>query len=187
MMNTDALFALFAIFALALLYLGPWQNVCTAYARQVVFEKRDSLFDMAVSGDLRFDSQEYREIRRSLEKLIRFAHDLTLLNFIVVNLYTSRHFKRPVSELRRNVQAIGNPEVRAKVEKLVSDSHRAVLIMMLAKSIVSLPAIMVWVQFRNHRHHTRRRIQQMAKPYGEWVQIEAEAAPVNTRGYALAA
>lgn len=186
-MNADAVFAIVIVFALVLLYLGPWQSVCTAYARQVIFEKRDQLFDMAADGELRFESQEYREIRSSLEMLIRFAHDATLLNFLVVRPHLTKPSSRRPSEQSRYVNGIGNPVVRNKVERLVSEAQIAIVSMIVAKSILILPIVAAYLMISNLRSLSFRKVKQIARPYGEMVQVEAETASVNVREWALAA
>ena len=77
MAAANAVISLLALALFVCLFYGPWQAVCTDWARQILFEKRDKLFDMAMAGKLHFASEEYKSIRRMLESMIRFAHHLT--------------------------------------------------------------------------------------------------------------
>ena len=81
-MPIDAIATIIMLAALAVILYGPWQNYCTDAARQTLFEVRDDLFDMAANGEISFESSEYRTIRSSIEKNIRYAHTLTVWRFV---------------------------------------------------------------------------------------------------------
>ena len=123
-MDYEAAWAILALLALCVLFYGPWQEVCTDYARQVMFEKRDALFDLAASAELDFDSEEYRTIRISLEKAIRFAR------FILFQWQLKRmNLKEPQSKLIVAVRSIEDNKTKDKVERLISEAHLAMILM----------------------------------------------------------
>ena len=84
-MIADSLCALVALSGFLVLFYGPWQSVCTDVARQLMFEQRDKIFDMARSGVIEFDSREYRRVRISIEQNIRYAHELTFAKLVAPN------------------------------------------------------------------------------------------------------
>jgi hypothetical protein len=49
--------------------------------RQSVFVVRDELFDYAAAGNISFDDPAYKLLRKSMNGLIRYAHNLTFFRF----------------------------------------------------------------------------------------------------------
>jgi len=142
--NTDALWGL-VVFAMLLIgAYGPWQWVCTDYARQIIFEKRDRLFDLAREGAIDFSSEEYITLRRSLENLIRFCHEVTMTRLIYF-VFITRLWGRPKSQshIHATIKKISNMETKRNVKLLFHEAHRTVVIMMLFKSPFLLGFILV--------------------------------------------
>ena len=54
-MIANSFFALAGLTGFLLLFYGPWQSVCTDVARQLMFEQRDKIFDMARGGMINFE------------------------------------------------------------------------------------------------------------------------------------
>jgi hypothetical protein len=138
----QALIGLGSLAALVVLLYGPWQEVCTDIARQIIFEKRDAIFDLAHSGKLSFDSREYSTIRSALQASIRFAHELTLPRFVVMAVVFSVHRSHPEeNDLSRAIRRIADPVTRRQVEILIMQAYRALFVMMVAKSPLMLVAL----------------------------------------------
>jgi hypothetical protein len=133
---SNALVGLAVLVALLLLIYGPWQWACTDYARQILFEKRDEIFDMAADGELSFNSSQYHAIRGSLESCIRFAHDLTLPNFVYLAL-VRKGISPNKSDMSSAVDSLP-PEVREKVRSKIMEAMRALIIMMAFKSPITM-------------------------------------------------
>jgi hypothetical protein len=113
---------------LIVILYGPWQEICTDFARQIVFEKRDAIFDLAHSGKLSFKSREYGTIRSSLQASIRFAHELTLPRFFLLAAGLRKQGSHPEdNELSRAINQISDPVMRNRVDTLVKDAYRPVL------------------------------------------------------------
>ncbi|WP_029582929.1 hypothetical protein [Bradyrhizobium sp. URHD0069] len=171
----NALVSLLVLAAFFFVVYGPWQWACTDFARQKLFEARDHIFDMAANGDLNFKSQEYRAIRRSLEMNIRFAHDLTLPNFLVL-LISRRGKLEEKSELHRAIENLP-PAARTAVEARVRYAMKSLILMMLFKSpvamIVALPLVGAIVLI----HSCRVQASKAAAFCSELIQVEAENAP----------
>jgi hypothetical protein len=140
----NALFSLLLILLIGILIYGPWQKVCTAYARQIMFEKRDAIFDMAREGKLSFDSREYRTIRTLLERSIRFAHEATLPSlFVFWAMLMLRRERIQKPELQVAIERIADPETRERVQELVYDAVDALLIMTIFKSPTAVAILIV--------------------------------------------
>jgi hypothetical protein len=177
---TQALIGIGSLAALLVIVYGPWQAICTDIARQILFEKRDAIFDLAESGKLSFASREYRVIRSSLQASIRYAHELTLPRFLVMAAVLSARGNRPEdNDLSRAITQIVDPTTRNQVEKLIKQAYRTLVIMMVAKSpvmiLVLLPllliiAVILLPPFRDAASSVERRA-------GGFIQLEADTAP----------
>jgi hypothetical protein len=177
---TQALIGLGSLAALLAILYGPWQAICTDIARQIVFEKRDAIFDLAQSGKLSFNSREYGTIRSSLQASIRFAHELTLPRFLVMAAVLFARGSRPEdNDLSRAIKEIADVTTRGQVEGLVRQAHRTLITMMFVKSPVMLllllpllliVALIILPRFRDVVHAMERHA-------GGFVQLEADAVP----------
>jgi hypothetical protein len=136
----NALFGLAALALVACVFYGPWQEVCTAFARQIIFERRDAIFDLARAGRLDFASDEYRTIRQSLEKSIRFAHEMTWVRcaFLYNALRRRGGAASGKTELQEAIDRINDPATRDEVRRLTSEATAAVVVMMGFKSAILL-------------------------------------------------
>lgn len=144
----QALITVGSLAALLIFVYGPWQEVCTDIARQIIFEKRDAVFDLARSGKLSFDSREYGTIRSALQSSIRFAHQLTWPRFVVMTVVLLAHGSRPEDNaLSLAIRRIPDPVTRDQVETLVKQAYRALFLMMIAKSpvllVLALPSLFI--------------------------------------------
>lgn len=177
----QAVIGLGSLAALIVVLYGPWQEICTDFARQIVFEKRDAIFDLAHSGKLSFKSREYGTIRSSLQASIRFAHELTLPRFFLMAVGIWKLGSHPEdNELSRAIRQIKDPVTRNRVDTLVKEAYRALFLMMVAKSpvvlllfVVLLPGLIV-LRCLSIPIPTRvRAIEPRARGY---IQLEAQAA-----------
>jgi len=174
----QALIGLGSLTALIVILYGPWQEICTDIARQILFEKRDAIFDLAHSGKLSFTSREYTTIRSSLQASIRFAHELTLPRFLVMAAWLWRRHPQD-SNLRRAIKRIADPATRNQVEGLVKDAYRALLLMMVAKSpvILLLFAVLLLPGLIVLRYlPISGKVKSIEPRAGDFIQLEAEAA-----------
>src|SRR6266446_951054 len=177
---TQALVGLGSVAALLVILYGPWQAICTDIARQILFEKRDAIFDLADSGKLSFTGREYGTIRSSLQASIRFAHELTLPRFLVMAAVLLARGNRPEdNDISRAIKQITDPITRTEVENLVRQAHRTLVMMMVVKSPVMMlvlfiplliAALIVLPCFREAARAMERRA-------GGFIQLEADTAP----------
>jgi hypothetical protein len=144
----DALIGLALLVLFFVVFYGPWQGVCTDLARQLIFERRDRLFDLAADGKLSFHSEQYRSLRAGLEGLIRFAHELTWPQLLLLQIMHKRYEGAvPAAGLTTDqaIAKIDDPETKKEVQKLLSDSISCLLLMMMLKSILVGPLLGVCV------------------------------------------
>jgi hypothetical protein len=135
----DAVISLFGLTFFASLFYGPWQAACADWARQIVFEKRDRLFDLAADGGLSFSSDEYRMLRSGLEGMIRFAHELTWPRLLFHAKLRHRMGIADDHSLAEAAARIEDPGVRQQVNELVFEATIGLIVMMALKSIVVAP------------------------------------------------
>jgi hypothetical protein len=178
MTDADALLSFLCIAATLLLFYGPWQSLCTDVARQLIFEQRSALFDMARTGRLRFDSPEYREIRQDLERLIRFSHELTLPRVIylaiMLPMVRQRGLRSPALDA---IARLGDKDLERDITRIILKSYTVSIAMMIAKSwigILLIPAAMVPLMVGAAKHRFRARTKPYIVRIGSVIQAEAE-------------
>ena len=132
MAHFEAFASVLVLILLVLLVRGPWKTVCTDYARQIMFECRDSIFDLAWEGKISFDSAAYKESRLGIERNIRFAHELSvgrLLFFLPRLIQTGDRLST-----ERALDSVSDENLKMEIKKQIATSQRVLLIMMVAKS-----------------------------------------------------
>jgi hypothetical protein len=180
----QTLVALGSLAALIVILYGPWQAICTDIARQILFEKRDAIFDLARSGKLSFNSPEYATIRSSLQASIRFAHELTLPRFLMMTaVFWARGSHPEDNDLRRAIRDIRDITTRNQVERLIGQAYHALVLMMLVKSPVIMVLLLPWVpvlfvtgMVRRLRRKGVNAVKAIERRAGGFIQLEADAA-----------
>jgi hypothetical protein len=154
-MIADVFVSFVAIVTLCVMFYTVWQDLCVEYARHIIFEQRDKLFDFASEGRLEFTSQEYISVRSFLNSMIRFAHNITITNFTFMLLFSDIFIniqnRRTETNLYRALNAIKDYDLKSDVEKLVAKATVAIIIMMIFRSflcvlficIIAIPGIIV--------------------------------------------
>jgi len=165
--------------AFVVLFYGPWQEACTDFARQIVFEQRDKLFDMAREGRMKFDSNEYRTIRISMENMIRFAHELTLPRLIYMSFFIRNSSDRGHTSILVAVANVKDEHVRNDIVELLNKSYLTLIVMMAFKSLICV-ALLPIIAITGAVARAFGTISSACKTYvmktGELIQLEAECA-----------
>jgi hypothetical protein len=133
--------ALFLVYSL-------WQATCVAWMRQLCFEARDAVFDLAAEGRLQFSSAEYREIRSGIETLIRFAERISWPRLLCY--YLTIRPRRQQSSISRAIEKVSDPETQAAVRNEIHKVNSAVWMLLIARSpvlivVFALFAVVRWM------------------------------------------
>lgn len=169
----NAFLLLIALFGFLVLFYGPWQKLCTDWARQEMFEARDAIFNMAARGKFRFDSAEYREIRDGAQILIRFCHHLTVPRLIVYALLRGLH-PNIQNTMWAAVRRIENPEIRQEVEQQILKIGKAAVISLGLRSMVLILLCCLAVVIGPLNKHIRGACKTMAVWLYGVIQADAE-------------
>jgi hypothetical protein len=182
-MIADSILSLVMIMITALLFYGPWQVLCAGIARQLIFERRNLIFNFAQRGDLDFNSKEYRDIRNSLNLMIRFAHQATLPRLFFISLCL---YKKPINEtsqLQAAVSRITNHKMQIELRRIINEVEIIMMSAAMCRSIYfwifsplfAVPAIIVWC-LRASLGNTivKKTVVWSIRNFGERAQIEAE-------------
>lgn len=181
-MNADALISIVLTIVFLIWFYGPWQNTCTDYARQIIFEQRDKLFDIAASGRMPFDSKEYKMLRASLNAVIRFAHEATLPRMLYLYIFLrEKDIDYKNSSLYRATEQIHDSKLYAEVQILLRKSMITTGWLIIAKSLpcvivltVLSPLVVLLAFCAVFVSKIKRRIGSMLKYIGGVLQAEAE-------------
>jgi hypothetical protein len=139
-MAVNAFLSLLVLVLLLCFFYGPWQAACTDWARQIIFERRDKLFDLAAAGKLDFASEQYRSVRAMLEGMIRFSHELTWPRLLFHAKLRDIPDQHPLKDI---IEPIDDPIIRNQVKALAFEATLSLIIMMALKSIFVAPIAVV--------------------------------------------
>lgn len=142
--NLVTLETVLAIGVTVLVLYGPWQKLVVEITRQRLFNIRAAVFDYAADGRLDFDSNEYRELTRQINLMIRFCHAFSWPHLLAILKFQPEvKNMRAVDDL---VDQVADREVRQFVSTQVAKAGRALGWMLFFRSpllmLVSLP---VWL------------------------------------------
>ncbi len=131
--------ALFLVYSL-------WQATCVAWMRQLCFEARDAIFDLAAAGRLDFASADYRHIRSGIETLIRFADRISWPRLLCYHM-TVRP-RRHQSSISRALEQIADFETQATVRREIHKVNGAVWALLIARSPLLIVLFALFVVIR---------------------------------------
>lgn len=180
MTAADTLVGFVSVAAIGALVYGPWQATCTDIARQYCFAKRDRLFDLALAGRIDFRSNEYRAMRLSLEKTIRFCHEISIYRLLLLGLdRTSREGSIHLSTLSKAASRVEDAETRKELEALAHGVEDMILLVIWMRSpllwALTVPFLVLGTTAAAFSA-TRRAMLALLRALGERAQIQAEGA-----------
>jgi len=129
---TPNLFLLVAIFLFISIFYGPWQGLCVDWARQSMFEARDQIFDAAAAGLICFDSKEYRTLRCSIERMIRFCHEISWPRLLLFSMLSD---KSESTEIRDAIGGLHSDRAREISLRAMKKVARATFLCLTCRSI----------------------------------------------------
>ena len=145
-----------------------WQATCVAWMRQLCFEARDAIFDLAAADGLDFTSADYRQIRSGIETLIRFAERISWPRLLCY--YLVMRPRRHRSSISSAVERIADPETHAIVRKEIHKVNRATWTLLIARSPVLIVLFAVFVAIR----WLTTEVDRVRRDVLEIIKIEAE-------------
>ena len=124
--------AMCSIFSMLLLWLGAFwlhRDYRTEVLRQKIFALRNEFFDLASDGKITFDSKAYGTLRTTMNGMIRFAHQLTFPQFLLIVLRSKRkpsEYNRFRSSFAEALAELSNEE-REICERYLKSLNRLVM------------------------------------------------------------
>lgn len=175
----DAVVGIGAFVALCAIAYGPWQWICTDFARQMIFERRDAIFDMACEGKLSFESPEYRRIRISLQKTIRYAHEVTLPRLAILYIAYRPDLNSADNDLGKAIESIENTETRTEVQRHVNSALCSIFFFTLIKSPIFMFIILPILLISALVPTLLQKVRSESRKLREFIQLEAEMSDAS--------
>lgn len=133
-----------ALVVLLIVLYVPAQRLCVNYARDVIFEQREAVFDLAAHGRLIFGSDTYVAVRDEMNGMIRLAHKLTVWRLILLRVTMLRSEgwlqKQTIDSV---VAQIADRQTRDEVATRMRTARAAMLMMVMTRSLIWLAAFIV--------------------------------------------
>lgn len=108
-------------------------------ARNKLFELRGELFEMANSGEIGFGDPAYQIHRDLINGMIRYAHEISVVHFMLSQLLSSNSNKVIGSRLNQGLkESLGSASktVRPKLARILEEASFEMLRLMVSRSIV---------------------------------------------------
>jgi hypothetical protein len=123
----NAMVSLLSLLILWFLYSFAYRDYRRDVYRQKLFELRNELFDLALAGEISFETPAYQTLRTTINGFIRFAHHMQfggLAIFIVIE-ELAKDDTPDVFEQRWDAQTAQLPaDVAAKLNRVLMNVHR---------------------------------------------------------------
>lgn len=99
------------------LVYGLWPALLSRLAHEQLLAVRDELFFLAAEGKLGFDSNEYRQIWNTVNRTIKYCHNITWLRFLLFRRLLKPEHR--LDALETLLEDIRDDEVKALLKKQV--------------------------------------------------------------------
>jgi hypothetical protein len=120
--------------------------------RERLFELRFELFRLGVSGEVPFESDTYRSLEILINGLLRFAHRITFLTYLlsVIEQEKAKKDKDYVDTSKQIALKISRlePDARSKVVNILSSMRTAILLYMVFSSLFFTAVVAVFMILR---------------------------------------
>lgn len=145
--NTGGLLALWVV-------VRCWRDYKTDKLRQDVFDLRAELFRFASEGGIAFDNHSYRLLRRLLNSMIRFAHELSFVRFATT--LAMERLRPSLASFPSFAKELESDNItdsaRAELTRLHNKLMNIVSNQILTTSIAALPVLLLYVAYTLIRH-----------------------------------
>ena len=149
----------FLVIAIWWLYVFAHKDFMIDKTRQRLFETRDMLFDHAMEGRISFDDDAYPLVRDTLNGMIRFTHNISLIRFFIIS-FVCKDIDRALSnkyakELKSAFEKLSK-EKQEIYKTILSEAHLIVVVHLISTSLIlfiifGIPRTIMAV-FRKLRH-----------------------------------
>lgn len=132
------------------LWFVGYRDYLVDRTRQGLFRIRDDLFARAAAGEIGFDTEAYKITRTTLEGMIHYAHEMSVLRVILTSLVApgaaaNMKYARLFITHMEQVKASLTPAQKALIENAFNDMHQVTLHHLRDESLV-LRALMLVVK-----------------------------------------
>src|SRR5580658_2967231 len=134
--NAAVLLAL--ILVLVIWFYGPWQSLCVDWARERMFSARNVIFDMAMEKRLDFDSSQYRQLRNSIERNIRFCHRMSWPTLVMLSFSMRKVTTPKTATISELLAGFSDEDIRNAVRKQTDDIAWTIVRLLVFRSAVLL-------------------------------------------------
>lgn len=110
--------------------------------REEIFSLREELFLKARAGDLSFESHGYLYARAVLNGLVRYAHELSIVDFVVFGLVVPKELVEARREKARALASAMSEADRRICGEFLAAAHRRVVLHMASAPIVLVTIVL---------------------------------------------
>lgn len=133
---TASIFAALWVLALGHLAFNIYPGSAIAMARHNLFNLRDELFALAEKGELDFKSGGYKATRQLINGLIKYAHDVSLMQiFTTLMIAKARKQRVEAKDWESAINALGKEE-RAHVDRIYREAMMHMFRLLVTKSVI---------------------------------------------------
>lgn len=131
----------FGLVLLWVLYFWGWRPYRIDRVRHDLFELRNELFLYAASGEISYENDAYRLLRRRIEALVRFAHTMSLTRVILIGI---QHQRAPMPAIEAQQKAWGAAleplpqSARNKLQDIQNRVYLRILLQMVTGNLLLL-------------------------------------------------
>lgn len=126
--------------------LAQWREYRLDALRQRLFEVRDRLFDLGLSGQVPFDHPAYGQMRKSINGMIRFAHRISFFRLIFVS-FASPALMRGSVELPSTVLQKRASDLPEDARATLMAVHREMWVTVTRHMITGSPLLLLVLAF----------------------------------------
>lgn len=123
----NELSSLVSITLLLIIMLFVYEQHRIDRLRNDLFALRDCLFDEAISGEIDFDSPAYGATRKMINGMVRFAHRLNLIQFMVFKLLMPSRVEKYAAEKIDNAFQASSEADRVLTRKYIDRANLLVI------------------------------------------------------------
>jgi len=100
--------------------------------RERIFELRFSLFELGMKDDVNFESEVYRQLETLLSGLLRWAHNVTFLTFVISRAEQEKAKQQKdyvdvSQQIELKIRQL-NPEVQDEMNRILTETRKAILL-----------------------------------------------------------